>query len=307
MEPLPYDKTFSSSENLVAWVDQYADSKGHGIQSKEKSGSMIEIRYRNWISTEEAVFSQQLELGEAISQGLRYAIPHTSTSTENCPFQCVGIERDSEWLLVVVDAAHNHESRLSLSQIPTKLLEFMQKEMNDSSLDHMFHNIKEEFKSYHLTIQQVGTVHHSLVNRERNKFLDPYWMRLIHCLEELHCFRIMRPSISLPQSQLFFSHRSSQSLLAHHSRVNILELTTPQNQMDISILEFSAISGTGVQFHVASAIMSKARDPDYNWPLQQLKELYEGMSLEAPDTFLLNITPSKYISPLAKVLYLSRT
>ena len=85
-----------------------------------------------------------------------------------------------------------------------------------------------------------------------------------------------------PLNRLFFIHPTALIIWKQHPDVLLLDCTYKTNRFNMPLLNICAITGNNMVVQMGLAFLSGEKEEDYNWAIDQLKDIIHQNTIEEP-------------------------
>lgn len=293
LDPPPDDWTDSSLDSLMLRIQEHAGSQGYAVVKARTVAFKDKLVRKAWLRCDHGGKPEK----NSKSMGKRL----TSSRLDNCPFEAIaqrtrihGIETD--WALTIVDPTHNHEATLAGSH-PSLRAIAMTQDIRDSIVNQtrignkpskIIHSLQLDHDDENPMLKARDV--YNIKAEARSKALGSLTpiqalMRQLIVDEDWFVRKETAPTTERLES-LFFVRKSSQKILEHNSEVLILDATYKTNKHNLPLLVITGVTALNTSFYVGFAFMKAEHIPDYQWVLQQLRDLYDELDIPFPVVLL---------------------
>ena len=98
--------------------------------------------------------------------------------------------------------------------------------------------------------------------------------------------RIQKDNRSQRLRSMFFCRKSQQEMLRLNYEALIIDATYTTNRYKLPLLVITGVTALNTSFYAGFAFMSAEYTADYEWVLEQLKELYDELGIPYPDVLV---------------------
>jgi len=125
--------------------------------------------------------------------------------------------------------------------------------------------------------------------------------------QEVWFTRVKKFNISRRIQSLFFCRTTSQKILRLNPEVLIIDATYKTNRYRLPLVIITGVTALNTSFYVGMAFIDGESIPNYEWVLEQLRELYQKLNCAFPTVILTDheqalINASSTVFPQAELL-----
>ncbi len=299
------DRTFDDLKDLLLYLNQHADSEDYAIVLKRTKKSKLEIISKTWI-----ICDRDRKYHHSTDQNRR----HEDSRHIECSFSIV-VKLDDEnadsWIFDIRNSEHNHA--FSVVDAHSALRKMI---MTSKIRSEIFRQLIVQIAlSKILSSLRLSHAESSdrMINSNDNPLIrsrDVYNLKTELRRNELDSFSSMQALMNQFNTDdwffayqknrrdqithlFFFSIRSSQIILKNNFEVLVMNCTYKINKYKMLLFIVSDQIALHKIFYVAFCFMTKKKQNDYVWILEQLKRLYQQLQLSDSTVLLTNMKKDK--------------
>ena len=219
-------------------------------------------------------------------------IRKTSSRKTACPFRVhiIKYQNEVQWSVYMMCEDHNHE----LSEKPKIQAVHRRNEMTEEMLDtiakateslqtpkQIHTNIRKKHPRTGITIQDVYNAKKKIKHRKLGKH-TPTQALLKALNKDCWFVKFYLDPKTKRVKRLFFVNKHIREILCKNSEVIIMDCTYKTNKYRMPLLIIMGFTALGTSFYIAKVFLDGEEFEDFNWAIEQLKELYVLLGLKGP-------------------------
>ncbi len=307
------DRTFDELDDLLRFINEHAESEDYAIVFKRIKKFKLDIKCKVWI-----ICDRERKSHECTRQNRR----HDDSRHIECLFSIIVKlvdENSDSWIFEVKNSQHNHAFIIVDAHSVLRRMT-MTREIRNEIFTQMIVQITSREILFNLRLSHAALPHAAnekanfdLINSDINLMIrsrDIYNIRaqlrrddlrfmtsiqaLMHQLSDEDWFFVFQKNRRNQITHLFFSKKSSQFMLKTNYEVLVMNCTYKINRYKMPLFIISDQTALHKNFYVAFCFMSKKKQNDYMWILQQLRSLYAKMEIPDSTVLLTDMKKSKF-------------
>ncbi len=314
------DRTFDDLKDLLLYLNQHADSEDYAIVLKRTKKSKLEIISKTWI-----ICDRDRKYHHFTDQNRR----HEDSRHIECFFSIV-VKLDDEnadsWIFDIRNFEHNHafsvvdahsalRKMIMTSKIRSEIFRQLIVQIALSKILFSLRLSHAELSNNHAesSNNHAESSNNRMINSNDNSLIrsrDVYNLKTELRRNELDSLSSMQALMNqLNTNDWFFAYqknrrdqithlffffiRSSQIMFKNNFEVLVMNCTYKINKYKMSLFIVSDQIALHKIFYVAFCFMTKKKQNDYVWILEQLKRLYQQLQFSDSTILLTNMKKDK--------------
>ena len=236
---------------------------------------------------------------------------NTSTGGCACPFK-INITKFQDtdyWQGFIVHAEHNHDKARKATGHAVHRRADMTEEMltlieNASAAlqtpKQIWINIRKMYRRSGITLQDVYNAKKKIRLRKLGRYTPT--QAILRALKRESWFvRFELDQKTKRVKRLFFVNKNIAEVLSKNPEVLIMDCTYKTNKYRMPLFVVMGATSLGTSFYIALAFIDGEEEPDFDWIIVQIKELYRELGLKDPivlvtdrDLALMNVIAIHY-------------
>ena len=287
-----YETSASEGDRLETWQEAKA-----AVQEQAKAdGFGLVIRRSDVNRRTREVYKVSLVCNRGATYKARPEEEQRSRSTSTkkcgCPFQ-LNIMKSGDmdcWKVFIVHAEHNHEGAAKAAANAVHRRGEMTEEMLDTiskatqalqNPKQIWINNRKKNPRTGITIQDVYNAKKKIKHRALGKYTPT--QAILRAQQRNNWFvRFQLDPKTRRVKRLFFVNKHIKEILSKNSEVIIMDCTYKTNKYRMPLLVIMGSTALGTSFYIAFAFLDGEEELDFNWVIEQLKELYSELDLKDP-------------------------